>query len=689
MNKIISLIIILLCSTTYGQKVKDLSSEKFTKTDHMILFKNKPFNGIGVTYQGENQPKTKIQYENGLINGISEVYFNNYRLKAKGELVQENRNNAKSKKNGLWVFYDKDGSLLGECNYNSNVPVSGFAVEYHENENIKSIVEYLNGKKNGAMKLFHNGVLSSEYHYIDDIEKGIFKEYTTDGTIAWRIGDRLDGSNYSFQEFDTTTGILWHYLEFKDGKEVAEKQYYSNGQILYESYALQDGGRRGIRYFESGGVQRKYTDNEQFEYYESGQLKLSKKENIEIRYSEDGKMKEKGQILSYQKNGVWESYSSSGEITRREYFIKDTLNNSVPFENGAPINENYDGYVFDLNWNNYKDLQKQFEKKSNGLYFLNQPLTARLTVRFNNGLISRIENYVNGKEEGVFESYNEEGIPYHKKSYKNGLLHGLEELYFWDRPILDERRNWEYGELNGICEMFHRNGQLMRKDLYEVGKLVDNIERKSIEEVYWGDDAESLSIKHGIYYKNESPYSGLIKTRDFEGYSTEQGYFLDGHLVGYFRAKDPKNIPDMQDLYEVGQVYMNNNHRNADLKNRGTSNENYDSRSNNSQSNHSDCRVDISSESNIQRYLERGLRTSDAGGSVLTYKTIYDWNTVGVEIKFDNGNKVSGINVRITPGNYRAKVFMDFPEIGNSGVYYLTSDGVLKSEDGTFTYLCQ
>ena len=101
------------------------------------------------------------------------------------------------------------------------------------------------------------------------------------------------------------------------------------------------------------------------------------------------------------------------------------------------------------------------------------------------------------------------------------------------------------------------------------------------------------------------------------------------------------------------------------------------------------CQVDISSEASIQRYLERGLRTSDAGGSVLTYKTIYDWNTVGVEIKFDNGNKVSGINVRITPGNYRAKVFMDFPEIGNSGVYYLTSDGVLKSEDGTFTYLCQ
>jgi len=101
------------------------------------------------------------------------------------------------------------------------------------------------------------------------------------------------------------------------------------------------------------------------------------------------------------------------------------------------------------------------------------------------------------------------------------------------------------------------------------------------------------------------------------------------------------------------------------------------------------CEVNIASEASIQRYLERGLRTNDAGGSLLTYKTLYQWNTVGVEIKFDNGNRVSGINVRITPGYSRAKISMDFPDIGSSGVYYLTSDGVLKSSDGTFTYRCR
>ena len=101
------------------------------------------------------------------------------------------------------------------------------------------------------------------------------------------------------------------------------------------------------------------------------------------------------------------------------------------------------------------------------------------------------------------------------------------------------------------------------------------------------------------------------------------------------------------------------------------------------------CSVDITSEASIQRYLEQGLRTEDAGGSRLTYKSLNAWNTVGVEIHFDNGTRVSGINVRIAPGTVRATLSMDFPEINASGVYYLTSDGTLTSSDGSFSYRCR
>jgi len=100
------------------------------------------------------------------------------------------------------------------------------------------------------------------------------------------------------------------------------------------------------------------------------------------------------------------------------------------------------------------------------------------------------------------------------------------------------------------------------------------------------------------------------------------------------------------------------------------------------------CSVNIQSEYEIQRYLEKGLRTEGNGGSVITYKTLWEWNTVGLEVRFDNGTVVKGINVRITPGYSRARISVDFPSIG-PGDYYLYSNGILKSADGTFTYNCR
>lgn len=101
------------------------------------------------------------------------------------------------------------------------------------------------------------------------------------------------------------------------------------------------------------------------------------------------------------------------------------------------------------------------------------------------------------------------------------------------------------------------------------------------------------------------------------------------------------------------------------------------------------CNVDISSSQSIERFLSRGLRTEGNGGSTLTYKTLYELNTVGVEIRFDNGNRALGINVRITPGYGRAIISMDFPRENFSGRYFLSSDGTLRSEDGIFTYRCR
>ena len=65
-----------------------------------------------------------------------------------------------------------------------------------------------------------------------------------------------------------------------------------------------------------------------------------------------------------------------------------------------------------------------------------------------------------------------------------------------------------------------------------------------------------------------------------------------------------------------------------------------------------------------------------------------NWNTIGLEIRLDNGTVVQGINVRIEPGYRSARISADLPSIGPVD-YILYSNGELKSYDGLFKYKCK
>lgn len=74
---------------------------------------------------------------------------------------------------------------------------------------------------------------------------------------------------------------------------------------------------------------------------------------------------------------------------------------------------------------------------------------------------------------------------------------------------------------------------------------------------------------------------------------------------------------------------------------------------------------------------------------LLKYREILSkWNTIGLEIRLDNGTVVQGINVRIVPGYRSARISADLPSIGPVD-YILYSNGELKSYDGLFKYKCK
>ena len=98
------------------------------------------------------------------------------------------------------------------------------------------------------------------------------------------------------------------------------------------------------------------------------------------------------------------------------------------------------------------------------------------------------------------------------------------------------------------------------------------------------------------------------------------------------------------------------------------------------------CRVNVSSESEIEAYLRGGLYSADLDAT-LRYKTIYAWNTVGIEVS--GSRNWTAINVRIYPSSFRARITMDIPDYSTSATFYLTADGELTSSDGSMVFTCR
>ena len=111
----------------------------------------------------------------------------------------------------------------------------------------------------------------------------------------------------------------------------------------------------------------------------------------------------------------------------------------------------------DVDWN---DLIKR-----DGLWyekFTNEPFTGKTTGRIQN-------NYMNGKFEGEWLEYHENGQLKIKRNYKDGKLEG-ESLWYHKNGQLESKGNFKDDEKEGEWLHYRRNGKLWRKYYYKEGK---------------------------------------------------------------------------------------------------------------------------------------------------------------------------------------------------------------------------
>jgi antitoxin component YwqK of YwqJK toxin-antitoxin module len=178
------------------------NSEGLTK---VLSYKGLPFNGELVEYfdDEKTQLKERIDYKEGLKDGLSEVYNKNGQLEENvtykdGEedekvkytyygygLLKEKKSFKDGKKNGPFEWYNRGGQLVEKRTWKDGKEDGQWEeFFYHPNGQLMWKETYKDGQLDGLYEEYHpNGQLSEKGTYKDGIEVGQSEYYDENGKI--------------------------------------------------------------------------------------------------------------------------------------------------------------------------------------------------------------------------------------------------------------------------------------------------------------------------------------------------------------------------------------------------------------------------------------------------------------------------------------------------------------------------
>ena len=80
----------------------------------------------------------------------------------------------------------------------------------------------------------------------------------------------------------------------------------------------------------------------------------------------------------------------------------------------------------------------------------------------------------NGKKEGSWVQYHENGQLKHKWNYKDRKKDG-ENIHYWENGQLWVKENYKDGKKEGETLVYNENGQFEKTKIYKDGKLIETI----------------------------------------------------------------------------------------------------------------------------------------------------------------------------------------------------------------------
>jgi len=267
------------------------------------------------------------------------------------------------------------------------------------------------------------------------------------------------GMTFEIGSNDPFTGVSIHYHE---NGQPEEKTYYKNGREIRKEFFYPQRTIHMIETFTDG------VGGNKVQVFDEEGKDISN--DLYLTLWDNGSIKSRGNYTNGKKEGVWEEFDLSGNSLKRTYWENNLLIPTTDFESIV--------------------LRVNVPNRVNS----NEPYTG--IIRFKEGKYSGVilQQFKDGKPEGMSERYNKNGKLINYCSFEKGLSYNFGSKYIQERVF-------EYPE-GSFCEGIHENGQKSYENYY-----VEENGVTSLKYISYYENGQTTSQGQNIYVMKDGEYT--------------------------------------------------------------------------------------------------------------------------------------------------------------------------------------
>lgn len=381
----------------------------------------------------------------------------------------------------------------------------------------------VDGKADGEWKSYYqSGVIKSKGQYLQNEVSGSWVFYFEDGVISNTVDYRF-GLKNGEEKVYSEEGILLRKTNWKEDVKIdVEERFYGSGELEFE-IAFQGGVKEGksIQFAKDGRMIAFMTYKNDKIYSVSRFNRFNKageKTGVWKEFYESLNLKEEGIYADDKKHGVFRFYSTRGNLDslKRYEFGVEVIDEEI--DNNVDVVRNYHSngtieeetvFVNGLRNGVSREYDSSGQIIGGGIYVDDILMESGKTDK-------------QGRYQGDWELFYEDGSVRAKGAYVDGLKHGP-WVYYFESGELEQKGSFDMGELDDQWTWYTLEGELRREENYRSGE----------EDGFFMElDEDGEVLLKGEYKRGRKEGMWIYHVNDHR----EEGEFVSGKKEGEWNS---------------------------------------------------------------------------------------------------------------------------------------------------------